>query len=414
MNRIILSVLGLAFPLVANAIELDWSGFGTVGYAQSDKAYRYQRWIDNDGTLLRDSVIGGQLDLRFNQQWGAAIQGKIAPSDHHDSAVAATLSWAFLSWRPVDDVLIRLGKLRVPMMLNTENHDVGVTYDFVRLPIEVYSIIPTTDFVGLSISKSWLANDMEWTVEGYTGRAGNKTRYYGREITDTQPRPGSWFIDSDVHSTGLVVSFRGLENMFRIGIHEARAYRDGGITSDIPFVPPNGPIPGYYDVRNGVHENGLRISVQSLGASFMLPANVRLTSEVAHMGFNGASSGFSRWGAYLALSRKFGGWTPYVSFAKTRSSASSLNLYRAIEAAAGNFGPPMSSYQKLNADILAPYDQWTWAIGTSYRVTTRSLLKAEWAQTSTGLVSTFIDAPAGGDSAGKRLNVFSLSYSFSF
>src|SRR5574343_126864 len=79
MNRIILTALGLALPLVANAIELDWSGFGTLGYTQSDKAYRYQRWIDNDGTLLRDSVIGGQVDFRFNQQWGAAIQGKIAP-----------------------------------------------------------------------------------------------------------------------------------------------------------------------------------------------------------------------------------------------------------------------------------------------------------------------------------------------
>lgn len=103
-----------------------------------------------------------------------------------------------------------------------------------------------------------------------------------------------------------------------------------------------------------------------------------------------------------------------MSFAKTRSSGSSLDLYRAIEANAGNFGQPLSNYQKLNADIVSPYDQWTWAIGTSYRVTTRSLLKAEWAQTRTGVVSSFIDAPSGGDSADKRLNVFSLSYSFSF
>lgn len=411
MNRHLLLALGLAVPLAANAIELDWSGFGTIGYAQSDKAFKYQRWINDGGTLLRDSVFGGQLDLRFNQQWGAAIQGKLAPSDHHDSAVAATLSWAFVSWRPADDVLIRLGKLRVPMMLNTENHDVGVTYDFVRLPIEVYSIIPTTDFVGLSISKSWLANDMEWSIEGYTGRAGNQTRYYGREITDTLGRPGSWFIDSDVRSTGVVFTFRSLENMFRVGIHEAKAYRDGGITSNIPYVP----VPGYYDVRNGVRENGLRIPVQSLGASFLLPEKIRLTSELAHMRFSGASSGFSRWGAYLALSRQFGGWTPYISFAKTRSSGSSLDLYRAIEANAGNFPPdPLGNYQKLNADIVSPYDQWTWSVGTSYRVTTRSLLKAEWAQTRTGVVSSFIDAPSGGDSADKRLNVFSLSYSFSF
>jgi opacity protein-like surface antigen len=410
MNRIILAAFGLAFPFAANAIELDWSGFGTVGYAQSDKAYRYQRWIDNDGTLSRDSVIGGQLDLRFNQQWGAAIQGKIAPSDRHDSAVAATLSWAFVSWRPVDDVLIRLGKLRVPMMLNTENHDVGVTYDFVRLPIEVYSMIPTTDFTGLSASKSWLSSELEWTVEVYSGKAKSDARFYGREMTPTTSTPGSFFLETDVDSTGVVASLRSADNLFRVGIHEARVYRDGGLASGIPYVSAG----GYYDINSAPRKNGLRIPVQSVGMSLLLPGDVRLTSEVAHMHFSGASSGLSRWGGYLAVSRRFGGWTPYLLFAKTRSSSSSLKLYREIEANADSVPLFLRNYQKFNADAVTPYDQWTAAIGASYRVTTRSLLKLEWAQTHTGTVSNFIDAPSGGDSEGKRLNVFSLSYSFSF
>jgi len=410
MNRIILSVLGLAFPLAANAIELDWSGFGTVGYAQSDKAYRYQRWIDDDGTLLRDSVIGGQLDLRFNQQWGAAIQGKIAPSDHHDSAVAATLSWAFVSWRPMDDILIRLGKLRVPMMLNTENQDVGVTYDFARLPIEVYSMIPTVDFAGLSASKSWLSNDVEWTVEAYSGIARSDVRFYGREMTPTTSKPGSFFLKTDVESTGVVASLRYAENLFKVGIHEASVSRDGGLASEIPYNPGG----GYYDINNAVRKNGLRIPVQSIGMSLLLPGDVRLTSELAHMRFSGASSGVSRWGGYLAVSRQFGGWTPYLLLAKTRSTGSSLRLYREIEANADNVPPFLRNYQKFNADAVTPYDQWTGAVGASYRMTTRSLLKVEWAQTHTGIVSNFIDAPSGGDSGDKRLNVFSLSYSFSF
>jgi hypothetical protein len=148
--------------------------------------------------------------------------------------------------------------------------------------------------------------------------------------------------------------------------------------------------------------------------SLLLPGDVRLTSEVAHMHFSGASSGLSRWGGYLAVSRRFGGWTPYLLFAKTRSSSSSLKLYREIEANADSVPLFLRNYQKFNADAVTPYDQWTAAIGASYRVTTRSLLKLEWAQTHTGTVSNFIDAPSGGDSEGKRLNVFSLSYSFSF
>ena len=70
--------------------------------------------------------------------------------------------------------------------------------------------------------------------------------------------------------------------------------------------------------------------------------------------------------------------------------------------------------QKMAADIVSPYDQWTGAVGTSYRLTPSSLVKAEWSHTQTGVVSSFVDAPAGGDSADQRINIFSLSYSLIF
>lgn len=412
MNRTLLLALVLSLPLPATAVDANWSGFATLGYAQSDKAYRYQRWIDDGGTLMRDSVVGGQLDLRFSPQWGAAIQGKIAPSDNHDASVSGEISWAFISWRPQDDVLVRLGKLRVPMMLNTENQDVGVTYDFARLPIEVYSIIPTVDFVGGSIAKSWFVSDLEWTLEAYAGQAKSHTRYYGREVTDTTSAPGSWFLESDVQSGGLVVSLRGVENSFRAGVHEARVSRAGGIVGNVPFVSL-GPGIGYYDIKNGQRQDSFRIPVQSVGVSLMLPWHLRMISEFARMRFSGASEGLSRWGGYLALSRQFGDWTPYVSFAKTRSTGSSLRFYQDVDANT-RFGPTLNNYQKLNADIIAPYDQWTGALGASYKVGAGGLLKAEWAQTNTGIVSSFVDAPSGGDSANKRINIFSFSYSLSF
>lgn len=126
--------LALLLPLTASAVDLTWSGFATLGYAQSDQPYKYQRFIDDQGSFNRDSIFGAQLDLKFNQQWGATLQGKLAPSIKSDSRWDATLSWAFISWRPVDDWLIRAGKLRLPLMLNTENTDVGATFDLARLP----------------------------------------------------------------------------------------------------------------------------------------------------------------------------------------------------------------------------------------------------------------------------------------
>jgi len=146
-----------------------------------------------------------------------------------------------------------------------------------------------------------------------------------------------------------------------------------------------------------------------------LPADVRLTSEYANIRVDSVSDGLSRWGAYLALSKRLGAWSPYVYFAKMKSTDSSLEKYRKVNG--NNLPPPFSalnSSQKLLADIIDPFDQTTTALGTSYHLTPTSLIKAELSQVRTGEVSGFIDAPSGGDSAHKRFDVFSLSYSFIF
>ncbi len=408
--------LALSLPLTAGAVDLTWSGFATLGYAQSDQAYKYQRFIDDKGSFNRDSILGAQLDLKFNQQWGATLQGKLAPSVKNDSRWDATLSWAFISWRPVDDWLIRAGKLRLPLMLNTENTDVGATFDLARLPMEVYSIAPTTDVLGLSISKTWLADRFDWTLEAYTGEAKTHWRYYGREIHDTVVSPGSWFLPVDIKSSGLVLTTRDIDNTFRIGVHEVEATRGGEPThAEIPFRTI-APGVGYYDLTSGRRVDKLLIPVQTIGASFKLPADVKVTAEYARMKVDSLSEGLSRWGAYLAVAKRVGKWTPYVYYAKMKSTDSALEKYKAIN---GNTVPALpapyntdliNKSQKLAADIVVPYDQWTAAIGTSYRLTPSSLIKAEWAHTQSGIVSSFIDA----DSANQRLNVFSLSYSLTF
>ena len=76
----------------ALALDMTWSGFGTVGYAQSDQPVNYQRFIDEKGTFKRDSILGAQLDARFSQQWGMTVQAKAAPSDHSDRQWQASMS----------------------------------------------------------------------------------------------------------------------------------------------------------------------------------------------------------------------------------------------------------------------------------------------------------------------------------
>ena len=98
-----------------------------------------------------------------------------------------------------------------------------------------------------------------------------------------------------------------------------------------------------------------------------------------------------------------------------QSAGKVLRLYQSVENNRVSIPlPGMAESQHLAADYLIAHDQSTWAVGTAYQLTPRSLLKSEWSQTRTGIVSSFIDAPSGGSSAHQRINVFSLSYSFTF
>ena len=406
LSNIGLMSLLAALAVPAQAVDLTWSGFATAGFALSDKPYKYQRFVDDRGSFQRDSILGAQLDARLSQQWSATVQAKLAPSDHSDRDWQASLAWAFVSWRPSDDWLIRAGKIRLPMMLNTENHDVGSTFDFARLPQEVYSMSPLTDLVGLGVSKTWFGESLDWIAEAYAGKAKTYWRYYGREMTPEQNASGSWFLAYDFKSSGLVLTARSLDNTFRLGAHRVEVSREGAKIGR-PIVN----IGGIYQFGEGGDEK-IVVPLATAGASILLPANIRMTGEYAWIKIDSSSEGLNRWGAYLALSKRLGAWTPYVYYATAKSKDSALQKYQRINS---NVVPaPYAASQKFMADILSPYDQSTVALGTSYRLTPSSLLKAEWSQVNTGVASSLVDAPSGGNSADQHINVLSLSYNVTF
>ena len=109
------------------------------------------------------------------------------------------------------------------------------------------------------------------------------------------PSPGSWFFDIDVKSGGLVLTARGLDNVFRVGVHSAKVSKLGGMSRDIPYVANAfGPGVGFYDVRQAEFWDDVDIPVLNAGASVLLPGSVRLTGEYVRTEYAAASSGLSR------------------------------------------------------------------------------------------------------------------------
>ncbi|MBI3380457.1 MAG: hypothetical protein HY019_00495 [Aquabacterium sp.] len=407
--------LGCALATVpAHAVDLSASGFGTLGYAVSGQPYNYQRFIDEGGTFKRDTVLGGQLDAKFSAEWSATVQAKVAPSLNNDEDWSLTASWAFVSWRPGNDWLLRLGKQRVPMYLNSENMDVGQTYDFARLPFEMYGISPSNDFKGLYVSRTWMPDLGETTLDVFHGEADLKARAHLRDA-------GAIFMPVCTTITGAVLTLKQDSSTWRVGLHHTVTRRRDG--QDFPSHYPLSALAPLYRVDNAMpgsepvgYTSSIVNDVITLGGDIEMAPNWRLVSELARNIQMRTENGANTAGGYVAVLHKMGALTPYVSYARLRSMGVSVQNADNLNAAHIPGDPYGLNYtQRAASDAIMVYDQDTLALGASYALTAQSKLKAEWARTRIGNRSATVDSPPGEEVVRRqRINVLSLNYSFVF
>jgi hypothetical protein len=375
---------GLAAPL--QAAELSWSAFGTLGYARSDRAFNYERFTDDSGTIKRDSLLGLQGTAEFTPHWSATVQARVAPSTSADNKWEATLPWAFVSYRAGNDLLLRAGKLRMPMYLYSETMDVGASYAMMRMPTEVYSTAPTTDYTGASFSKSWPLAWGDLSLDGYAGRSSVQPSSAGGG------NGNGGGAELHTRTAGLVLSLRNGDDTYRMGMQRALISVDASFFGNAPGGGLTGAGAGNSggSAASPLSNGGeLDTRVWLLGADVGVGGNLRLVGEYARRQVVNAVTPKNTQGAYASLLYQSGPWTPYVTVGRLLTDSA------ARQAATNGYFDDQSSA----------------ALGMSYNVTPSSKLKAEWMRVKVGSGSSFIDGAAAKD---KRINVMSLSYSFSY
>lgn len=414
-TALLLAAIAVSAP--ASAVDYSTAVFGTLGYARSDHPFAYQRSIDDNGTFLRDSVLGAQLDIRVSPEWSATLQGRLAPANFTDDRLDATLAWAFVSWRPSNDWQLRAGKLRIPGYLHAENMEVGTTFDYARLPAEVYFLSSIVDFVGGSALKTWATDSGDLSLEAYWGRNNGYWRQYFRTSYLGMSPAGDYYLPITLEVRGLSLAFHRDEDVYKFTYYQIRDRQRSGYRWVVPTLETPAPGVSYYNLVPGGPEE-MRLSVLALGADVGIGNGFRLAGEAVQCKTFDIPGVFNMTGGYLALRKRIGQWTPYVYHARLRSSGAQLDLHRALDnptipAAADPTGF-ITAMQKSGADAFGAYDQYTWSIGTAYALTPTSKLKAEWSQTHVGAASSLVDTPAGERASHQRFNVLSLSYSFVF
>jgi hypothetical protein len=419
----VLAVLALG-TTATHAADFSVSGFGTVGYSRSNQSFAYQRFVDDHGTFKHDSVFGIQLDAKLTPQWGITVQGKMAPAADSDHGWEATLPWAFVSWRPSNDWLFRLGRYRVPSYLNAENIDVGQTFDFARLPYEVYSTTPAADFDGASFTKTWESGINEFSLDGYVGRA-SKThwRFFRRDTIPGVQEAGAYYWPLRLDSAGLTLTLQREENTYRAGFYKAYAKPDLPFPANFPYVGI-APGIGYYQTSDRLPGPGvpttekLDISVYYLATDLALGGGYRFAGEYVRRAVRNTDLGPDTQSAYVSLRKRFGNWTPYVIHARLHSESRPLDMFKALDnSMMPGFVPGaalINASQRAGADGIIAYDQYSSSLGVSYAVSSTSKIKADWTRVHVGSTSSLVDRPAVGDVRGKDIDIVSLSYSFVF
>ena len=425
---LVLGALLASLPSMAAGLpEVSVSGFGTLGYAVSNQPFGYQRFIDDKGTFKRDSVAGLQVDASHGSGFGATLQVKAAPATSNDTQYDATVSWAFVSYRPNNDWLFRAGKQRIPLYLYSETYDVGATYDFARLPTEMYSLTPSNDFTGVSLGRNWKALDGDLSVDGYWGESKNTFRFWFRDGLPPVLGQGASFLGLDFKGVGLVISYKARDQLFRMSIIRAsireRNRQGGGFPASFPFVAL-APGIGYYQVDPSIPGPGVGTvdkvvnTTVTLGADFLLPADLRFVGELAHSMVSQSDYAPQGTRGYASVLRQTGRWTPYLTYAFMRSPDDSLRSHNEIN---NNTVPAfvpsaalLNASQRAGADQVLVFDQSSWMVGASYAFSATSKVKAEYMRSRIEAVSILVDAPPGSNIRHQSINVFSLSYSVVF
>ncbi|NJL59135.1 MAG: hypothetical protein HC887_05290 [Desulfobacteraceae bacterium] len=166
----------LSLAQASDAAEISLSGFGTVGYAISDKEYSYQRFIDDNGTIRRDTVFGVQADVKFSERFSMILQGKFAPSDKDDKDWEPVLSWAFLSYRPTKRLAVQAGQ--APCAAVSEQRKSGCGHHIQHGSSACGNVFAVSgqQFHRCFFSKTWSPDFGDILLDAYWG----KTPFYWR------------------------------------------------------------------------------------------------------------------------------------------------------------------------------------------------------------------------------------------
>lgn len=182
-HSISLLIATFAFCLSSFAlakVEHRFSGFATLGIALNDSSnlvFRNDVTQDdgaykNNGSWKNDSRLGLQWQGRWSPRWETTVQ--LVAKDRFDNTLANSFEWAFVRYRPVDGLDLRLGRLGADAFMLSDFRQVGYTLPWVRPPQDLYGITSLYHFDGFDITKRVALGNAMLNLKSFYGNSNEK------------------------------------------------------------------------------------------------------------------------------------------------------------------------------------------------------------------------------------------------
>ena len=352
---------GLPLPAAAGADSAwQFSGFATAGavYTHADELQFARVGIDAPGgnrvDTGPDSVIGVQAGLRFGTHNTAVVQLVTRETQRGDYDPRAAL--AFVSHALTPELTVRAGRLRSPFFMLSDTADINYNQTWVRPPVEVYGLNPFSDLDGIDLLHRSRIGETFVELHPYVGRS--RVPVIG----------GGHARLSDLIGMRVTVEAGRLSLSAGYAQADLAVHRDSAATLDLS--------PQLLARLTG---SGADASFSSLGMQWD-DGRWIVSAELARVTADAFTN--SATGAYLAVGRRFGNLTPYVSLARQWEDEPLVDAAEA-GAYAAQIAPFNRSRNQAQRNLTA---------GVRWDVLHNAAIKAEFAhmRTDSGALGSFI------------------------
>lgn len=356
--------VAVAFSMVGSVALADTTinGFASVKAGMTtgsnDRLYGY----DDSFDLKNESLFAIQLksDLGDN----LSVTGQLMGRGRDDFDVS--FEWAFLTYTFNEETSVSAGRLRTPFFKYSDFKDVGYAYDWLRTPQSVYSL-GFDNIEGVTVYRTGQIGGMDSSLQLIYGNYDSDTRFGGAEI------------EAEIEGiTGLTWELTQGSLSARI------AYLIGDTTfqTNPVVLAPGFTIGNLFTTLNQIGASALTSSLdiqQDSSSFFGLGLTYDNSDWIAVAEFTRAEVEDSFTPVldsyYVSVGKRFGSFTPFVSFEKDENEALT-DLYTAYQAI---LPPQLFVPVKALVDSQGSETE-TWNMGMRYDFHPSAAFKAQFTE----------------------------------